>query len=101
LAVHEARLSVVAPLLREDHRAGAVQSALPGVAAAAHRSGAAYERLLARRRLYREAQRAAGGQAAAVGTVRRGQIFLLPPAVRQGAGDAEADRARSHLLFSL
>ena len=80
---------------------GPHEPALPGGAAAAHRSGAAHERLLARRRLHREAERDAGGQAAAVGALRRGQVLLLPPAVRQGAGDAQADRPRPHLLFPL
>ncbi len=54
-----------------------------------------------RRRLHRQAGEAAAGQAAAVGAVRRGQVLLLPPAVRSRARRLEDDRQRPRLLFPL
>src|SRR5262249_2671865 len=78
-AVPQARLPLVAPLLREDRRARTVAAALSGGVAAADRSLAAHRRLLAGRRLHRQARGPARRQAAPQRALREGQVLLLPP----------------------
>ena len=63
---------------------------LSGGAAAPGRSLAAHARLRARRRLHRQARADAAREAAAVGAVRQGEVFLLPPELSQGARGARS-----------